>query len=55
MLSLLEILSKFDTKNIDKLDKQTIVIYRNYSSKRAKENLLIEMSFVISEVVIKFM
>ena len=36
-------INKLDTKNIDKLDKQTIVIYRNYSSKRAKENLLIEI------------
>ena len=24
-------INKFDTKNIDKLDKETIVIYRNYS------------------------
>jgi len=36
-------INKLDTKNIDKLDKQTTVIYRNYSSKRAKENLLIEI------------
>ena len=33
-------ISKFDTKNIDKLDKQTIVIYRNYSTNKIDESLL---------------
>ena len=36
-------INKFDTKNIDKLDKQTTVIYRNYSSKKDKKNSLIEI------------
>ena len=26
-------INKFDTNNIDKQDKQTTIIYRNYSSK----------------------
>ena len=36
-------ISKFDTKNIDKLDKQTIVIYRNYSTKKIDEILLLKI------------
>ena len=36
-------ISKFDTKNIDKLDKQTVVIYRNYSSKKIDENLILKI------------
>ena len=34
-------INKFETKNIDKLDKQTIIIYRDYSAKLLnKENIL---------------
>ena len=36
-------INKLDTKNIDKLDKQTIVIYRNYSPKGMDENLIIKI------------
>jgi len=36
-------ISKFDTKNIDKLDKQTIVIYRNYSSEKTEESLILKI------------
>ena len=36
-------INKLDTKNIDKLDKQTIVIYRNYSSKGMDESLIIKI------------
>ena len=36
-------ISKFDTKNIDKLDKQTVVIYRNYSSKIIEESLILKI------------
>ena len=37
-------IDKFDTNNIDKLDNQTTVVYRNYLSKnqRDKENLLLK-------------
>ena len=36
-------ISKFDTKNIDKLDKQTTVIYRNYSQKRMEKSLILKI------------
>ena len=36
-------ISKFDTKNIDKLDKQTTVIYRNYSLKRIDKSLILKI------------
>ena len=36
-------ISKFDTKNIDRLDKQTIIIYRNYSTKEIDESLLLKI------------
>ena len=36
-------ISKFDTKNIDKLDKQTVIIYRNYSTKKIDESLLLKI------------
>ena len=36
-------ISKFDTKNIDKLDKKSIVIYRNYSTKKIDESLLLKI------------
>ena len=29
-------INKFETNNIDKQDKQTIIIYRNYNSKTNK-------------------
>ena len=36
-------ISKFDTKNIDKLNKKTVVIYRNYSSKKTEESLILKI------------
>ena len=36
-------INKFETNNIDKLDKQTIIIYRNYSSETANENLILKI------------
>ena len=33
-------INKFETNNIDKQDKQTIIIYRNYSLKRLDEKLI---------------
>jgi len=36
-------INKLDTKNIDKLDKQTIVIYINYLPKGIDENLIIKI------------
>ena len=36
-------INQLETKNIDKLDKQTIVIYRNYSSKLLNEELILKI------------
>jgi len=33
-------INKFETNNIDKLDKQTIIIYRNYSSKKPNKKII---------------
>ncbi len=33
-------INKFETNNIDKLDKQTVIIYRNYSSELSEELIL---------------
>jgi len=37
-------INKFDTNIIDKLDKQTIVIYRNYSLQEQNQNLIFSIS-----------
>ena len=36
-------INKFETNNIDKLDKQTIIIYRNYSTKTPDEKLILKI------------
>ena len=36
-------ISKFDTNNINKQDKQTTIIYRNYNSKIVDENLILKI------------
>ena len=36
-------INKFETNNIDKLDKQTIIIYRNYSLKTLDEKLILKI------------
>ena len=36
-------INKFDTNNIDKLDKQTAVINRNYNSKITDEKLVLKI------------
>ena len=36
-------INKFETNNIDKQDKQTIIIYRNYSLKRLDEELIFKI------------
>ena len=48
-------ISKFDTKNIDELDKQTTVIYRNYSSKKIEENLILRIKNYCQKKGIKIM
>ena len=36
-------INKFETNIIDKQDKQTIIIYRNYSSKTADVKLILKI------------
>tara|TARA_B110000003_G_scaffold273583_1_gene311634 strand:+ start:689 stop:1204 length:516 start_codon:yes stop_codon:yes gene_type:complete len=36
-------INKFETNNIDKQDKQTVIIYRNYSSKVPNEKLILKI------------
>ena len=33
-------INKFETNNIDKQDKHTVIIYRNYSTNRLDEKLI---------------
>ena len=48
-------INKFDTKNIDKLDKQTTVIYRNYLSKKIEESLILRIKNYCQKKGIKIM
>ena len=36
-------ISNFDTNNIDQQNKQTIIIYRNYSSKKIDETKILKL------------
>jgi thiamine-phosphate pyrophosphorylase len=47
-------INKFETKNIDKQDKQTTVIYRNYSSKSTDEKLILRIKKYCRKKDIKF-
>tara|TARA_B100000214_G_scaffold92302_1_gene63825 strand:+ start:126 stop:656 length:531 start_codon:yes stop_codon:yes gene_type:complete len=47
-------INKFDTNNIDKQDKQTIIIYRNYSKKILNEKLILEIKKHCKKKSIKF-
>ena len=47
-------INKFDTNIIDKLDKQTIVIYRNYSLQRHDKNFIFKISQYCKKKKIKF-
>ena len=47
-------INKFDTNNIDKLDKQTAVIYRNYNSKITDEKLVLKIKKYCKIKKIKF-
>ena len=44
----------FDTKNIDKIDKQTVVIFRNYLPKQTDEALLLKIKKYCKKKKIKF-
>jgi len=47
-------INKFDTNNIDKQDKQTIIIFRNYSSKKPDESLILKIHRYCKNKSIKF-
>ena len=47
-------INKFDTNNIDKQDKQTIIIFRNYSSKKPDESLIQKIHRYCKNKSIKF-
>ena len=47
-------INKFDTNIIDKLDRQTSIIYRNYGLKKYNENLLISIKKFCKKKSIKF-
>ena len=47
-------INKFDTNNIDKQDKQTIIIYRNYSSKPTDQTLILNIKKYCKKKSIKF-
>ena len=47
-------INKFDTNNIDKLDKLTTIIYRNYSSKIQNEVLILKLKQYCKKKGIKF-
>ena len=47
-------INKFDTNNIDKQDKKTIIIYRNYTSKAINETLILKIKKYCKKKSIKF-
>ena len=47
-------INKFDTNNIDKQDKQTIIIYRNYSLKITDEKHILKIKKYCKKKKIKF-
>ena len=47
-------INKFETNNIDKLDKQTVVIYRNYNSKSLNKEPILKLKKYCQKRGIKF-
>ena len=47
-------ISKFNTNNIDKQDRQTAIIFRNYSSKKINEDLIIKIKNYCKRKSLKF-
>jgi len=47
-------ISKFDTNNIDKQSKQTTLIYRNYSTKKIDETLILKIKKYCKKKSINF-
>ena len=47
-------INKFDTNNIDKQDKQTNIIFRNYSAKSINEELILKIKKYCKKKSLKF-
>ena len=47
-------INKFDTNIIDKQDKQTTIIYRNYNSKKIDQNLILKIKKYCRKGKVKF-
>ena len=47
-------ISNFDTNNIDQLNKQTIIIYRNYSSKKIDKTKILKLKSYCKKKRLKF-
>ena len=47
-------INKFDTNNIDKQDKQTTIIYRNYSSKLTDQSIILQIKRYCKKKSINF-
>ena len=47
-------ISKFDTNNINKKDKKTIIIYRNYTAHSTDEKILLKIKKYCKKKTIKF-
>ena len=47
-------INNFETNNIDEQDKQTIIIYRNYSAEKADEKLILKIKKYCKKKSIKF-
>ncbi len=54
MISKYYFINKFDTNNIDKQDKRTIIIYRNYNLNKQDENLILKINNYCKKRSIKF-
>ena len=47
-------ISEFDTNNINKLDKQTAIIFRDYTSKKVNESVITKIKKICKKKSIKF-
>jgi thiamine-phosphate pyrophosphorylase len=54
MISKYYFINKFDTNNINKQDKQTVIIYRNYSISKIDEDLILNIKKYCKKRKIKF-
>ena len=47
-------INKFETNNIDKQDRHTVIIYRNYSSKMVREEIILKIRNYCKKKRVKF-